>query len=156
VGVLPSRPAPRRPVVSARIASPGGPTPVGRIVAAGAYTRNGSIARAVAPWLIEADTGGCSPGSRHSRSRRPHVEKKDLNVEVEAFSDKPLEELTVLVQDAVTAAGYQPAGMDNEGDEAEVFFQSGSLAAGQARIEESGCEGQWEIELVLLDRDAAP
>jgi hypothetical protein len=75
---------------------------------------------------------------------------------VEAFSDKPLEELTVLVQDAVTAAGYQPAGMDNEGDEAEVFFQSGSLAAGQARIEESGCEGQWEIELVLLDRDAAP
>lgn len=85
-----------------------------------------------------------------------HVEKAEPNVEVEAVSDKPLDELTVLIQDAVTAVGYQPAGMDNEGDEAEVFFQSGSLAAGQARIEESGCEGQWEIELVLLDRDAAP
>ena len=85
-----------------------------------------------------------------------HVEKVEPNVEVKAVSEKPLDELTVLIQDAVTAAGYQPAGMDNEGDEAEVFFQSGSLAAGQARVEESGCEGQWEIELVLLDRDATP
>lgn len=85
-----------------------------------------------------------------------HVEKEEPNVELEAVSTKPLDELTVLIQDAVTATGYQPAGMDNEGDEAEVFFQSGSLAAGQARIEESGCEGQWEIELVLLDRDATP
>lgn len=83
-----------------------------------------------------------------------HVEKVEPKVEVKAVSEKPLDELTVLIQDAVTAAGYQPAGMDNEGDEAEVFFQSGSLAAGQARVEESGCEGQWEIELVLLDRDA--
>ena len=83
-----------------------------------------------------------------------HVEKKEPNVEVTAVSEKPLDELTVLIQDAVTAAGYRPAGMDNEGDEAEVFFQSGSLAAGQARVEGSGCEGRWEIELVLLDRAA--
>jgi hypothetical protein len=54
---------------------------------------------------------------------------------VQALSGTPLDELTVQIQDAVTAAGYQPAGMDNEGDEAEVFFQSGTLAAGQARVE---------------------
>jgi len=76
------------------------------------------------------------------------------DVNVEAVSTKPLDELTVQIQDAVTAAGYSPAGMDNEGDEAEVFFQSGTLAAGQARVEESDCEGQWDIELDLVDQSA--
>ena len=82
------------------------------------------------------------------------VRKDGDRVNVDAVSAKPLDELTVLIQDAVTAAGYRPAGMDNEGDEAEVFFNSGSVAAGQARVEESECDGQWDIELVLLDRDA--
>lgn len=84
------------------------------------------------------------------------VEKDGDNVNVDAVSTKPLDELTVLIQNAVTAAGYSPAGTDNEGDEAEVFFQSGTLAAGQARMEEADCEGQWDIELVLVDREAAP
>jgi len=77
---------------------------------------------------------------------------------VKAVSTKPLDELTVLIQDAVTAAGYRPSGMDNEGDEAEVFFTTakGSVAAGQAAVERSReCDGQWEIELVLVDPDAA-
>ena len=34
------------------------------------------------------------------------------------------------------------------------IFQSGTLAAGQARVEEADCEGQWDIDLVLLDQDA--
>ena len=84
------------------------------------------------------------------------VTRDERNVTVEAVTTKPLDEVTVLIQDAVTAAGYRPAGMDNEGDEAEVFFQAGSLAAGQARLEESDCEGRWDIDLVLLDRDAEP
>ena len=46
--------------------------------------------------------------------------------------------------------------MDNEGFEAEVFFNSGSYAAGQARVGQYGCEGRWDIDLVLLDRDATP
>lgn len=74
------------------------------------------------------------------------------NVNVQAVSAKPLDELTVEIQDAVTAAGYRPAGMDSESDEAEVFFTTGSLAAGQARVKEGDCEGQWDIDLVLLDR----
>jgi len=82
------------------------------------------------------------------------VTKDGSNVNVQAVSTTPLDELTVQIQDAVTAAGYRPAGMDNEGDEAEVFFQTGTLAAGQARVEEGDCEGQWDIDLVLLDRDA--
>jgi hypothetical protein len=83
-----------------------------------------------------------------------NVTKDGQSVNVQAVSSTPLDELTVQIQDAVTAAGYQPAGMDNEGDEAEVFFQSGTLAAGQARVEEADCEGQWDIDLVLLDQDA--
>ena len=84
------------------------------------------------------------------------VEKDGDHFMIEAVTTKPLDEVTVLIQDAVTAAGYRPAGMDNEGHEAEVFFTTGSLAAGQARVEESGCDGRWDIELVLVDRNASP
>ncbi|MGX7826152.1 hypothetical protein ACTG9Q_13775 [Actinokineospora sp. 24-640] len=75
---------------------------------------------------------------------------------VTAVTAKPIDEVTVLIQDAVTAAGYRPAGMDNEGFEAEVFFTSGAYAAGQALVRRSDCEGQWDIDLVLIDPDAAP
>ena len=61
------------------------------------------------------------------------VRKDERHVMVQAVTTKPLDEVTVLIQDAVTAAGYRPAGMDNEGFEAEVFF-AGSFAAGQARV----------------------
>jgi hypothetical protein len=81
------------------------------------------------------------------------VRKDERHVIVQAVTTKPLDEATVLIQDAVTAAGYRPAGMD-EGFEAEVFFTTGSYAAGQARVRQFGCEGRWDIDLVLLDRDA--
>jgi hypothetical protein len=86
------------------------------------------------------------------------VQKNESQVMVQAVTTKPLDEVTVLIQDAVTAAGYRPAGMDNEGFEAEVFFTtaSGSYAAGQARVAQFGCEGRWDIDLVLLDPDAEP
>jgi hypothetical protein len=83
------------------------------------------------------------------------VQKNDQQVSVQAVTTKPLDEVTVLIQDAVTAAGYRPAGMDNEGFEAEVFFNSGTYAAGQARVRQFGCEGRWDIDLVLLDLAAA-
>jgi hypothetical protein len=84
------------------------------------------------------------------------VREDEPHVNVQAVTTKPLDEVTVLIQDAVTAAGYRPAGMDNEGFEAEVFFTAGSYAAGQARVEQSACAGRWDIELVLLDLDAVP
>ena len=84
------------------------------------------------------------------------VQKNERHVIMHAVTTKPLDETTVLIQDAVTAAGYRPAGMDNEGFEAEVFFTTGSYAAGQARVRQFGCEGRWDIDLVLLDRDAVP
>jgi hypothetical protein len=80
-----------------------------------------------------------------------HVVETAGNVTVQAIATKPIDELTVLIQDAVTAAGYRPSGMDNEGDEAEVFFTSGSYAAGQATVRRANCEGRWNVELVLLD-----
>jgi hypothetical protein len=84
------------------------------------------------------------------------VRKDEPHVMVQAVTTKPIGEVTVLIQDAVTAAGYRPAGMDNEGFEAEVFFTTGTYAAGQARVRQSACEGRWDIDLVLLDRDAEP
>ena len=84
------------------------------------------------------------------------VRKNEGHVMVQAVTTKPLDEVTVLIQDAVTAAGYRPAGMDNEGFEAEVFFTTGSYAAGQATVRQFGCEGRWDIDLVLIDRAAEP
>ena len=81
-----------------------------------------------------------------------HVRRDDRNVIVRAFTTKPLDEATVLIQDAVTAAGYRFTGMDSEGVEAEVFFNSGSLAAGRAEVRQSPCAGRWDIDLTLLDR----
>lgn len=85
-----------------------------------------------------------------------HVVSTDGHVTVQAVTSKPLDEVTVLIQDAVIAAGYRPAGMDNEGFEAEVFFTSGQYAAGQAIVRRADCEGQWDIDLVLVDPDAVP
>jgi hypothetical protein len=84
------------------------------------------------------------------------VWKEQPHVMVQAVTTRPLDEVTVLIQDAVTAAGYRPAGMDNEGFEAEVFFTAGPYAAGQARVEQSACVGRWDIDLVLLDRESQP
>jgi hypothetical protein len=85
-----------------------------------------------------------------------HAQHAAGHFTVQAVTTKPLNEVTVLIQDAVTAAGYRPAGMDNEGDEAEVFFTYGSLAAGQARLERAECAGQWDIDLDLIDPRTAP
>ena len=84
------------------------------------------------------------------------VVSTDGHVTVRAVSSLPLEESTVRIQDAVTAAGYRPAGMDNEGFEAEVFFVSGSYAAGQALVRRGVCDGTWDVELVLVDPDVIP
>lgn len=85
-----------------------------------------------------------------------HVVVTDGYVTVRAESGRPLDQLTVQIQEAVTAAGYRPAGMDNEGFEAEVFFTSGMYAAGQALVRQGSCEGRWDIDLVLVDPDFVP
>ena len=84
------------------------------------------------------------------------VWEEEPHVRVQAVTTKRLDEVTVLIQDAVVAAGYRPAGMENEAHEAAVFFTTGPYAGGQARVQPSACEGRWDIDLVLLDRDALP
>jgi hypothetical protein len=83
------------------------------------------------------------------------VWKDERHVMVKAVTTKPIDEATLLIQDAVVAAGYRPAGMDNEGVEAAVFFTAGSFAGGQARVRQTGCEGRSDIDLVLLDLSQA-
>jgi hypothetical protein len=84
------------------------------------------------------------------------VRKDDRHVTMQAFTTKPIDEVALLIQDAVVAAGYRPAGIESEGVEAHVFFTTGPYAAGQARVQRTGCDdGRSDIELVLLDRRAA-
>ncbi len=82
------------------------------------------------------------------------VQRDGNHVTARAFTTKPFDEVPVLIQDAVVAAGYRPSGMDSEGSEAEVFFTRGEFAGGQARVRWTGCEGRSDIDLVLLARDA--
>ncbi|HEX7309661.1 MAG TPA: hypothetical protein VF232_00645 [Gaiellaceae bacterium] len=84
------------------------------------------------------------------------VRKDGRYVMVQGVTTKPIDEVTVLIQEAVTAAGYRPAGMDNEGFEAEVFFTAGPYAAGQALVRRATCKARWDIDLVLIDRNAEP
>ena len=110
-----------------------------------------------APAAPPAETGLMPTGlSFEQIGTVTRVRKEKRHVMVQAVTTKPIDEVTVLIQDAVTAAGYRPAGMDNEGFEAEVFFTTGPYAAGQALVRQSGCEGRWDISLVLIDRDAEP
>ena len=84
------------------------------------------------------------------------VRRDERHVMVQAVTTKPLDEVSLLIQEAVIAAGYRPAGIDSEGVEASVFFTTGSYAAGQARVRQTACAGRSDVELVLLDRDAVP
>jgi hypothetical protein len=84
------------------------------------------------------------------------VRRDDRHVTMHAFTTKPIDEVALLIQDAVVAAGYRPGGIESEGVEARVFFTTGANAAGQARVLRTGCDdGRSDIELVLLDRGAA-
>ncbi len=80
-----------------------------------------------------------------------HVARTEGHLNVRAVTTKPIDEVTVLIQEAVVATGYRPAGMDNEGFEAEIFFTSGSYAAGQAVVRRGDCDGQLDVDLVLID-----
>jgi len=84
------------------------------------------------------------------------VRKDERYFRVKAFTTKPLDHVGVLIQEAVIAAGYRPAGIDTEGTETQVFFLRGSFAGGQATVRWAGCDGRSDIDLVLLDRNAVP
>jgi hypothetical protein len=128
------------------------PSSPGGSAAAGAAS--GCPAPSAAP---AAETALMLPGLSFDKvGTVTHVTHSAGQFTLQAVSTKPLDELTVLIQDAVTAAGYRPSGMDSEEDEAEVFFTTGTLAAGQARVRQGQCEGQWTIELDLIDPHPTP
>jgi hypothetical protein len=80
------------------------------------------------------------------------VRRNGREIIVRAFTTKPLDEATILIQDAVTAAGYRFTGMESEGVETQIFFSKGLLAAGHARVIQSACAERRDIDLTLVDR----
>jgi len=63
-------------------------------------------------------------------------------------------ELAIAFQHVVTDAGFNIAGTDDEGFEAEVFFARGNNAAGQVVLSESACLGFVEVKISVLDDPA--
>lgn len=73
---------------------------------------------------------------------------------IEARSNGSIEDLAIAFQDVVTGAGFDISGNDAEGDEAEVIFAKGDVAAGQVRLTESDCAGYVDIKISVLDDPA--
>lgn len=73
---------------------------------------------------------------------------------INARSDHQLSELGLEFVDVVTAAGFDIAGLDDEGFEAEVFFSAGDVAAGMVVLTESACPGLVDVRITVLDDPA--
>jgi hypothetical protein len=73
---------------------------------------------------------------------------------VRAQAEGSVPDLALQFMSVVEEAGYDVAGSDDEGFEAEVFFSSGQVAAGQVVLTESDCEGVVDVRISLLDDPA--
>jgi len=82
------------------------------------------------------------------------VVTRDGYLEISARADGEIPELAIAFQQVVTDAGFDIAGTDDEGFEAEVFFARGNIAAGQVVLSESACPGLVEVKISVLDDPA--
>ena len=74
------------------------------------------------------------------------------HVTVRAVTSKPIDEVTVALQDAVTAAGFRPAGMDNEGFEAEISFIDRKEHNVNFTLRQTDCKGEVSVFVLIEDR----
>ena len=73
---------------------------------------------------------------------------------IDARAEGEITDLTIAFQQVVSDAGFNVAGSDDEGFEAEVFFARGNVAAGQIVLTESPCPGLVDVEISVLDHPA--
>lgn len=73
---------------------------------------------------------------------------------VTARAEGSIQDLTIDFLAVVEGAGYDVAGSDDEGVEAEVFFANGQVAAGQVVLRQSSCPGVVDVRITLLDDPA--
>ena len=73
---------------------------------------------------------------------------------INARADGKITDLAIAFQQVVTNAGFDIAGSDDEGFEAEVFFARGDVAAGQVVLTESPCPGLVDVKISVLDHPA--
>jgi len=73
---------------------------------------------------------------------------------IDARADGKITDLTIDFQRVVSDAGFDVAGSDDEGFEAEVFFARGNVAAGQIFLRESACPGLVDVKISVLDDSA--
>jgi len=82
------------------------------------------------------------------------VVERDGYLVISARAAGEIPELAIAFQHVVTDAGFDIAGTDDEGFEAEVFFARGNTAAGQVVLSESACPGLVEVRISVLDDPA--
>jgi hypothetical protein len=82
------------------------------------------------------------------------VVERDGYLVISARAAGEIPELAIAFQHVVTDAGFDIAGTDDEGFEAEVFFARGNIAAGQVVLSESACPGLVEVKISVLDDPA--
>lgn len=73
---------------------------------------------------------------------------------INARSERGISDLGLAFVDVVTGAGFDIAGLDDEGFEAEVFFSQGDVAAGMVVLTESPCPGFTDVRISVLDDPA--
>jgi hypothetical protein len=77
---------------------------------------------------------------------------------INARADGMITDLAIEFQQMLMDGGFDIAGSDDEGFEAEVFFAretvQGSVAAGQVVLTESACTGLVDVKISVLDHPA--
>lgn len=73
---------------------------------------------------------------------------------INARSDVNIPDLAIKFIDILGRAGFDIAGSDDEGFEAEVFFARGNIAAGMVVLTESACPGLVDVRISVLDDPA--
>jgi hypothetical protein len=73
---------------------------------------------------------------------------------INAVAEGRVSDLAITFVDVVQEAGFDLAGSDDEGFEAEVFFAVGQVGAGQVVLTESACAGQVDVRITVLDDPA--
>jgi hypothetical protein len=73
---------------------------------------------------------------------------------IDARSTGAIPDLTIEFQQMLDDAGFDIAGSDDEGFEAEVFFARENVAAGQVVLTQSTCAGLVDVKITVLDHPA--
>lgn len=117
-------------------------------------TATGTATCAEAPTPAPALTGALAAFDLTGVATPIGVTTEDGFLVLTARAEGSVQDLTTEFLAVVEEAGFDVAGSDDEGFEAEVFFAAGKVAAGQVILTSSSCPGAVDVRITLLDDPA--